>query len=50
MNRWELTDEVRTKFKPIIQNFLNKMESLTIEQIENMDNKEFCLNLSDTEL
>lgn len=50
MNRWELTDEVRTKFKPIIQSFLNKMESLTIEQIENMDNKEFCLNLSDTEL
>lgn len=50
MNRWTLTEEVKEKYKPIIQEFLNKMESLTGEQIESMDNDEFCLELSDTEL
>lgn len=50
MNRWELTDKVKEKYKPIIQEFLNKMENLTCKEIEKMDNEEFCLNLSDTEL
>lgn len=50
MNRWKLTDEVKETFIPIIQNFLNKMESLTIDEIDCMDNNEFCLDLSDTKL
>ncbi len=50
MNRWQLTNEVKEKFKPIVQGFLNKMENLTADEIEKMDNKEFWLKLSDTEL
>ena len=50
MNRYELKDEVKEKYKPIIQNFLNKMRNLTVDEIENMDNKEFSISLSDTEL
>lgn len=50
MNRWELTDEVKKKYKPVVEEWLNRMESLTVNQIEKMDNEEFCLKLSDTEL
>jgi hypothetical protein len=50
MNRWELADEVKSKFKPIIQDFLNKMETLTADEVENMENDKFSLKLSDTEL
>lgn len=50
MNRWELTDEVRNKYKPIIEEFLIKVRDLTPKQIELMDNEEFTLELSDTEL
>ncbi len=50
MNRWQLTDEVKNKYKPIIKEFLDKMKSLTVDEIEQMDNEEFTLCLSDTEL
>jgi hypothetical protein len=50
MNRWILSDEVKEKYKPIIQQWLNKMEKLTKDEIDKMDNKEFCIELSDTEL
>lgn len=50
MNRWRLSEDIKEKYKPIIQEFLTKMENLTYDEIENMDNEEFCLKLSDTEL
>lgn len=50
MNRWQLTDEIKEKYRPIIQKFLDRMENLTTDEIEQMDNEEFCLELSDTEL
>lgn len=33
-NRWTLTEEVKSKYKPIIAEYLNKLENLTYEQIE----------------
>lgn len=50
MNRWKLTEEVRNKYKPVIKDFLDKMESLTGEDVEKMDNEEFSLSFSDTKL
>lgn len=50
MNRWQLSEDIKKKYKPIIQEFLTKMENLTYDEIENMDNEEFCLKLSNTEL
>ena len=50
MNRWELTEDVKVKFKPIIQAFLTKMENLTCDEVDNINNDEFNLELSDTEL
>lgn len=50
MNRYTLTDELRNEFKPKIQEFLNKMENLTGEQIEHMSNEDFMISFSDTKL
>ena len=50
MNRWTLTDDVKEEYYEVVENFLNKLESLTTEQIENMDNDEFTIDLSDTKL
>ena len=50
MNRWTLTNELRNEFKPKIQEFLNKMENLTDEQIEQMPNEDFMISFSDTKL
>lgn len=48
MNRWNLTDEIKAKFKPILQEYFDKVENLTIEQVEAMSNEELGLELSDT--
>ena len=47
MNRWHLTDEVREKIKPLLTEYLNKVESVTVEEIEYMSNEELGLDLSD---
>lgn len=47
MNRWKLADELREKFKPLLTEYLNKVENLTVEQIEKMTNEELGLELSD---
>ena len=47
MNRWNLTDEIKTKFKPILKEYFNKVENLTVEQVEHMSNEELGLDLSD---
>lgn len=50
MNRWTLTEEVKKKYKPIIEEFLNKIENMSDEEIENSENEVFSIDLSDTEL
>lgn len=47
MNRWHLTDEIIEKFKPILSEYLNKVENVTIEQMEKMSNEELGLDFSD---
>lgn len=47
MNRWNLTDEIREKINPLLIEYFNKVENLTIEQIEKMSNKELEIDLSD---
>lgn len=47
MNRWILTDEIRNKFKPILKEYFDKVENLTVEQVENMSNEELGIDLSD---
>ena len=50
MSRWELSEDVKEKYRPVIKDFLDRLENLNLDEIEQMDNKEFCLKLSDTEL
>lgn len=58
VNRWHLTDEIRDKWKPIIQEWLKALENMTEEEVkdlaENSTDAEiadkFKLELSDTEL
>ncbi|WP_206459394.1 hypothetical protein [Anaerovorax sp. IOR16] len=50
MNRWILTEDIKRKWKPYIKEFIDKMSALTIEDVENMSNDEFTIELSDTEL
>ena len=47
MNRWKVTDEIKEKFIPILKDYLNKLENLTVEQVETMSNEELGLDLSD---
>lgn len=50
MNRWNLTDEIREKYVPIVKGFLDKISVLEPTEIESMDNDEFKIDLSGTEL
>ena len=50
MNRWKLTEEIKEKYKPIIEEFLDKIDNMTDEEVENSDNEIFTIDLSDTEL
>ena len=45
MNRWQLTDEIREKFVPILKAYLNKMETMPEEEFEE---EEYDLDLSGT--
>ena len=47
-NRWLVTNEIRSKFLPILQNYLSKMESLTEANMERMEDKDFGIVFSDT--
>ncbi|MBQ8218378.1 MAG: hypothetical protein IJZ79_03640 [Bacilli bacterium] len=47
INRWKLTNEIRNKIKPILEEYFHKVENLTVEQVETMSNEELGLNLSD---
>jgi hypothetical protein len=44
-NRWTLTEEVKQKYTPIVEEFINKLEPMDSE-----DSGAECLELSDTEL
>ena len=48
MNRWILTDEIRAKFNPVLKEYFNKVENLTVEQVEKMSNEDMGIDLSDT--
>ena len=50
MNRYTLTEEIRNEFLPIVESFVDKMDSLTEEEVEGMDNEEFVIDFSDTKL
>ena len=47
MNRWLLTDEIRENIKPILTEYFDKVENVTVEQFENMSNEELGIDLSD---
>lgn len=47
MNRWHLTDEIRDKIKPLLTEYFNKVENVTVEQVEHMTNEELGISLSD---
>lgn len=48
MNRWNLTEEIREKIKPILQQYFDKVENITAEEFEDMSEKELGIDLSDT--
>lgn len=47
MNRWDLTDEIREKIKPLLMEYFDKVENLTTEQVCQMSNEELGIDLSD---
>lgn len=47
MNKWHLTDEIRENLKPLLTEYLNKVESVTAEQVETMTNEELGIELTD---
>lgn len=47
MNRWILTDEIRDKIKPLLEEYFNKVENVTSEQVAEMENEELGIDLSD---
>lgn len=47
LNRWILTDEIRDKIKPLLTEYLDKVENVTAEQVEHMSNEELGIDLSD---
>ncbi len=49
-NRWVIKPEVKEKYKIIVGEWLHRMETLTVEEVENMKYEDFEINLSDTEL
>lgn len=50
MNRWELTEAVRQEYQPVVQKWLDKITSFSNEELENLENEAFTLELSDTKL
>ncbi|EJW13952.1 hypothetical protein M5X02_30715 [Paenibacillus alvei] len=46
MNRWLLTEEVKQKYTPIIQGFIDKLEAMNPDEQEDL----LEINLSDTGL
>ena len=51
MNKWEVTDELKTKFVPMLREYFAKLENLTEEQVdelyENGKQKELAIDLTD---
>lgn len=50
MNRWELTDEVKTKWISKIAEWLDKQRAMTVKEVESAGDEVFTLSLCDTEL
>ena len=50
MNKWNLSEDVRNEYKPIIERFLNKMETLSYDEFEELDSEEATIDFSDTRL
>ena len=50
MSRFDLTEEVRAKYIPVIRKFFDEIASKTMEDLEAMEDDAFVLPLSDTEL
>ena len=50
MSRFDLTEEVRAKYIPVISKFFDEIASKTTEDLEAMEDDDFVLPLSDTEL
>ena len=47
MNRWNLTEEIKDKIKPLLTEYFQRIENVTTEQIEQMSNEELGINFSD---
>lgn len=45
MNRWELQPEIREKYLPILTEYFNRLERLSVDEVEHMENEEFELDL-----
>lgn len=50
MNRWHITEEVKAKMLPVLKDYFSKLESYSCEEIEQMENEEFELDLFNTGL
>lgn len=50
MSRWNLSEDVRNEYKPMVEKFIKKMEALSYEEFRELDSEEATLNFSDTKL
>ena len=46
-NRWKLNDNIKAKFEPQLRAYFQKVENLTVEQVERMENHELGIDFSD---
>lgn len=47
MNKWQVTDEIKAKFIPMLKEYFGKVESLTEEQSDNVQEGDLALELTD---
>lgn len=47
MNRWTLTDELRDKFEPVLNEYFDKIENFSDEEVEKINYEELTIDFSD---
>lgn len=50
MAGWRLTDEIRKEYKPIFEEWLNRLESIAEKEADELENHELGLNLTDMKI
>lgn len=50
MNRWKLTEDVKVEYRPIVEKFIDKLQSISSEEVESINEEVLVFDFSDTKL